>query len=300
MLHAILHGKIRGLFDGIEEGISWRSAYKKYEDFLTASVLGRMAYLPDDSFWKIIKNSSVTSGLPREVGFLDEIEFWPKWTVPSWLSKKFIEPDAYISFDKVDMLVEAKRDDSKSQYLTQWIKQILSLLYKRDLEGGERKPIIYWAIGGLGDTITQQEINRTAEKLQKEVTKKYPNEHIQIAITPWTNLLKTFLELKYFLLEKVSRTSRLINIDNKRNLLRLVNDIIEALRLHNIKEWHFLRELNKYWSDSQIETEAIEYYKRKLSMPTSSSYKLQIFWSVLNKQENNFDYALSYKWIRRS
>lgn len=51
MLHAILHGKIRGLFDDIEEGISWRSAYKKYEDFLTASVLGRMAYLPDDSFW---------------------------------------------------------------------------------------------------------------------------------------------------------------------------------------------------------------------------------------------------------
>ena len=119
MLHAILNGKIRGLFDDIKEGISWRSAYKKYEDFLTASVLGRMAYLPDDSFWKIIKSSSVNNELPQHLGFFDRIEFWPKWAVPSWLSRKtqYIEPDAYISFEEVDMLVEAKRDDSKSQLI---------------------------------------------------------------------------------------------------------------------------------------------------------------------------------------
>ena len=300
MLHAILNGKIRGLFEDIEEGISWRSAYKESEDFLTASVVGRMAYLPDDTFWKIIKNSSVTSGLPRDVGFLAKVEFWPKWTAPSWLSRKFIEPDVYISFEKVDILAEAKKDDSKLQDLTQWMEQIFSLLYKRELEEEEKKPIIYWIIGGMGDALTQQEINCTGQKLQKEVTKKYPDEHIQVAITPWTNLLKTFLELKYFLLENVSRTSRLINIDNKRNILRVVNDIIEALRLHGIKEWHFLIELSKYWSDSEIQTEAFEYYKRKLIMPSSNNYNLQTLWSLMSEQENNFDYALSYKWIRRN
>lgn len=296
MLHAILKGKIRGLFDNIKDGMSWRKAYSTYEDFLTASVIGRMTYLPEDVFWKILSNSSTHSILPQNVGSLNQIEFWPNWAVPPWLSKnsQYREPDAFVVFDEVDIIIEAKRDDSLSQNRSQWKEQILSYLYKRDQDGEEKKPIVFWVLGGMGDSLTQEKVDSELINLNQIIQKTYPKEMINLAITSWGNLLKCVLDLKYFLADEIHRESKLIVSNNRQHIYRISCDIIDALRLHGIKEWHFLTESTLYWADNSFLTTSFDYYAINDDASIDNKIEKNICWNNLYGAENHFDSAI--KW----
>jgi hypothetical protein len=82
MFHAIVHGKVRNNLAGIELGAEWRSLYRQTEDFLTAAVFGRLAYLPSHTLWSIIRHAAGTvapsHNLPQDAGRLLTREFWPR------------------------------------------------------------------------------------------------------------------------------------------------------------------------------------------------------------------------------
>lgn len=296
MLQAILNGKIRGLFDNINDGMSWRKAYSTYEDFLTASVIGRMIYLPEGVLWNLIKRSSLHSLVPEHVGCINQVDFWPKWPVPPWLDRdsQYREPDVFIRFEKIDIIVEAKRNDATAQNIVQWVEQILSFLFKRDTEGERKHPIIYWVLGGMGDTFSQEFVDLERNKLIKLINQKYPQEKIGLAVSSWSNLLSCLLDLQHFLSEEINRPSNLISANGRQHVLRITSDIIEALRIHGIKEWHFLTETIAYWSEKNFSVQSFDYFDTVDIVSYKKNLKKSLFWGKLHNTENNFDDAIRW------
>ena len=158
MLHAILKGKIRGLFNNIQEEVPWRQAYSSYEDFLTASVIGRMIYFPADFFLKIINSSSIYKNHQIfYAGNLEYYEFWPNLLIDEESTNMVLrrQPDVLLKFENVDILIEAKRNDDFLQNYNQWSDQLLFYLKnKENNEVDESNPILFWALGGIGSAHT--------------------------------------------------------------------------------------------------------------------------------------------------
>lgn len=153
MFQAILHSKVGKQFVDLKEGNSWREIYRDYENFLTAGVFGRLIYLPPMPLWEVlIGKDSATSvdKLPEKVGNLQEVKFWPKWNLRKTFSDKFNykEPDVFLSFEDVDLIVEAKRSDiSETQDPKQWAYEQVGYYMNIASEYGTTKQCFLLAIG---------------------------------------------------------------------------------------------------------------------------------------------------------
>ncbi len=143
MIHAILKGKAGHNFKNStqtdhntnerenpfhlvtnKDKLNWRESFKTSEDSLTSMVFGRLFYLPDNILWEIIWKAC---GEPPEIepaGRIKDKEFWPRWKSNENDITKSIEPDLYISFEKFDLIIEAKRYDSKQQDPDQWQREV--------------------------------------------------------------------------------------------------------------------------------------------------------------------------------
>ncbi|MEA2095962.1 MAG: hypothetical protein U9P73_04620 [Candidatus Cloacimonadota bacterium] len=299
MLQAILKGKIRGIFDKIQDGIPWRKAYSTYEDFLTASVVGRMTYLPGDILWRLVKGSSLHSHLYKYVGGLESIEFWPNWPVPDRMKNigTHRQPDVFLKFEEIDMIVEAKRDDSLSQNHIQWSEQILSYLFKRNIEGEENRPIVFWVLGGMGTQLTEEFVNTELTKVMELVNDEYPDENIKLAVSSWGKMLSCLLDLQHFLTEELRGKFPLISPYDRRHILKIIDDIIEALRLHGIKEWRYLSEMAAYWGGQKLSDQSLNLFNSPShSQPQKDEGQLN--WGVLQLATGHFNDGL--KWYGRN
>jgi len=96
------------------------------EDKMTSSVFDNLLHLPDEMLWNIIRNSCYdNSKLPIKVGELINYEFWPHWNKENTGNKNFVEPDLFLSFKEIDIIVEAKLENNK-QGKEQWEKELIS------------------------------------------------------------------------------------------------------------------------------------------------------------------------------
>lgn len=296
MLQAILKGKIRGLFDKIQDGVPWRKAYSTYEDFLTASVVGRMTYLPGDILWRLVKCSSLYCHLKKYAGGLEHVEFWPNWPIRDRMKKvgTHRQPDVFLKFEEINVIVEAKRDDCLSQNHIQWSEEVLSYLFKRNIEGEEKLPIVFWVLGGMGTLLTEQAVTKESQKLIELVNDEYPYERIELAVSPWGNILSCLLDLQHFLTEEQRKDFSLISPYDRRYILRIVDDIIEALRLHGIKEWHFLSEMAAYWEGYTYSDNSLQAFDLLRHSSPRKDNGDQRNWGILNLMAGDFDDGL--KW----
>jgi hypothetical protein len=139
MLQAILKGKVRNLFPEPKEPKDWREFYRSTEDFLTASVFARLSYLPSSDFWQILHDAITPKNrLPENAGKLTDIQFWPHWDIQEG-KKEWCEPDIFIEFEKVNLIIEAKLPSNK-QYAEQWAKEFWA--YQNDVaENKEGKDV---------------------------------------------------------------------------------------------------------------------------------------------------------------
>jgi len=115
-----------------------------------------------------------------------------------------------------------------------------------------------------------------------------------LAVTTWGNLLACLLDLKHFLADEIHRESRLIMSNERQHIFRITSDIIEALRLHGIKEWHFLTESILYWSDNSFLTASFEYYAANSITSIDKKIEEKICWHNLIRAENHFDSAINW------
>lgn len=119
---------------------------KHCEDSLTAAVFSHLLHLPAELFWQILRNACY--GGERLPAYLGEPEVspWPQWKAEGTSNARYVEPDLFIRFPSLDLIVEAKRWDDRMQTRTQWAAELTA--YANEY-GGEKRSVCLIALGGL-------------------------------------------------------------------------------------------------------------------------------------------------------
>ena len=134
----------------------YSSKYNKntYEDPKNSTIFELLLLLPENIIWEILCKSSRTfiKELPSNIGFLESSDFWPKWNSKKTTNISYVEPDIFIRFNKLDIIVEAKVSDYGGQNKKEWEREIQAYYneYSKD-----KKTVVLYAIGGNNDFISE-------------------------------------------------------------------------------------------------------------------------------------------------
>lgn len=123
---------------------------KTNEDPKTSTIFETLLSLPDDIFWHIIRDSSRTfkNKIADDAGTLRTFEFWPKWNPENTSNISYVEPDIFIRFDNLDLIVEAKYSEESGQFREEWEREIQAY---RNEYSNDCKDFYLLAIGGNAD-----------------------------------------------------------------------------------------------------------------------------------------------------
>ena len=215
MLSAILHGKS----GTAEDGTSWRRTFRGSEDLLTAAVWTRVSYLPSALIRELLMSTfPALEELLNAAGEFDRIEFWPRLPAVEASGGRHVEPDALLHFEKLHVIVEAKRDDSELQKLVQWESEIAA--YRESHPPGELVALI--AIGGLGDV---REAALLAPRRQADVAAA----SVPVGATSWANLMG-----------EVAKLAGSPGVPG--HCRRILDDVLRAMELHGFWQRTYLGE----------------------------------------------------------
>ena len=177
------------------------------EDPKTSTIFGTMLAFPDTIIWELIYNSLYNkSDLPENVGKLKYYEFWPHWDHKGTSNTIYVEPDLFLSFEHLDIIIEAKRHDKGGQNYKEWDNELRA--YHNEYTTSTRPPILL-AIGGLDDT--QNEVREIEDFGKHHVYK-----------CSWLQILINVYTMKEHLLSK-----------QEHNLVRLCDTLILGFNMHN-------------------------------------------------------------------
>jgi len=169
------------MISALEEG---KYSIDRKEDIITSCFFDYLFLLPDQMVWDIIHDScNDKKDLPEIAGKIKKYEFWPKWD-SSWTNNEnFVEPDLFIRFEKIDIIIEAKREYN-SQKSEQWEKEIISFIneYDKDVD---KENLFLLAIDGNFDNLEKEKIILKKDKKSFYVFK-----------TKWQMLYETILRLQ--------------------------------------------------------------------------------------------------------
>ena len=238
------------------------------EDKITSSIFDSLLHLPDEMIWKIIKRSCYDySVLPEAAGMLQNYEFWPRWDRENTENQNYVEPDLFLDFENISIIIEAKREYNK-QRKEQLKKEIISYYNKYN------KRVILFAIDGI-ENENNEKINISNDII------------VEIVKTRWTkifyvinNCINETNKLNYLNVNNIIRTLSLIKeymIFNGYSEKKWFNEILEyKFTLNNLKECIFLLKMNSidrerlkdYWFCSMIKKSfiinysTIKYFKK--------------------------------------
>jgi hypothetical protein len=211
MLKAILQNKTKERF-------------QVNEDSLTSSVFQLLAYLPTRMMWRILRRAIQDKSLAKDVGVLEKMEYWSHWDAIHTTNANFVEPDVYLSFEEMDLIVEAKRYDHKQQYRGQWENELQGYC---NLDTEERRTdgqVVLWALGGIHNLKTEEvQIAETTFKVVKST---------------WTMLLNSIQKEKQ-VFEKEKKAKGVNGVG------QILEDLLTSFALHGFFIGNWLEE-NQY------------------------------------------------------
>jgi hypothetical protein len=207
MIHSLLHSKVLDINN---------------EDTITSTIIGTLLHLPDQLLWKMLREACYTSSvLPKDPGELRTYESWPKWAALGTDNSNYVEPDVFLRFSNVDLIIEAKRSDEGRQNDAQWKRELVGYENKY---GSSQVPVILICISGNGSNTA----NETLRINGKERT---------IAKCSWVGLYEVLAE-------------ELENITG--NVRRIVETILNACDQFGIRSYQWL-DARPWVSDYVIE-----------------------------------------------
>lgn len=170
--------------------------------------------LPDNYFWKILRNSTRNdnSSLLEEAGPLLEYKFWPKWNPSGTTNANYVEPDVFFRFEKLDVIIEAKYGEESGQYYDEWEREVIA--YSNEFSK-DFKTVVLFAIGGNSD-------------FKKVVPIKVNDATCYIFKYKWGDLLEQ--------LNKIENDLIVNSTENKSSLNRLILLIKEGFKIMGINE----------------------------------------------------------------
>lgn len=241
MFKAIINSKIRNHLFGGEHGEPWRRRYKECEDFLTASVFARLSYLPPDIFWNLLSTSVVSNHiLPNKTQNLNLIEFWPKWYPDKReLDFYYKEPDVFLSFDELDIIVEAKLRGTQDP--RQLANEFMAYLSRP--EPPPKEQVYLLAIEGIPE-LSRATVQEVEVQVNKVVSSHYDTREIKPHLLgcSWKNLLSVLHEV----------ISKGDNEFSKSGMF-LFNDLMEIFGFHGFRLWYWLEKLGEYVASQPID-----------------------------------------------
>lgn len=224
MLKVLIHNKGNKTDESSDK---LRITFGTNEDSLTASVFQLLAYLPDEKLWQIIQQTLKNDNLPETVGKLENIEFWSKWDATGTTNARFVEPDVFLVFEQLTIIIEAKRYDKNQQSRSQWKNELIA--YENEYLD-DNTNVILWALGGIHD-LEPEPI--TTEKATYKVLK-----------STWTMLLST---IKSKALATITRAEK-----------QLFDDLIEAFAFHGFFVGTWFNEAG--FEKASIQNDSMNYF----------------------------------------
>ncbi len=228
MLHAIDQNKAGRNFS--EKETNWRALFKGSEDSLTSSVFGLLRYLPVELFWQLLKEACYQDEFPKYCGSIEGFEFWSHWDSTDTSNSNFVEPDVFIRFAALDLIVEAKRWDDKQQNSDQWKNELQGYYNEHNAEKGFPKPVFLLALGGL-HSIQNESIVLDNGLLEARVIK-----------CRWLGLLKAIQTMQ----KRLEHSKELLS--SVQSVLHILEDLVLAFRLHDYFTGHWLEEMPTTYS----------------------------------------------------
>lgn len=100
-----------------------RSEFELCEDSKTSTVFEILSLFPNNILWDILcKSAEIKDDI--NPGEFRDIQFWPKWNSFGTSNSQFVEPDVLIEFSELNVIVEAKINNSNPQNESQWQNEI--------------------------------------------------------------------------------------------------------------------------------------------------------------------------------
>lgn len=117
------------------------------EDFITSTVFGLLLTLPDVILISILKNLNLYHHLTmvESCQKLLTYSFWPSWDASGTSNQNRVEPDVYLHFDSVDIIIEVKKGDLGGQWLGQWKNELKAFF---NIQRHSSHPVVLLTLGG--------------------------------------------------------------------------------------------------------------------------------------------------------
>lgn len=205
------------------------------EDSLTSTLFDNLKHLPSDLIWEILKNALKEGQLPTQSGELISISFWDKWDANDTGNSCYVEPDVFLRFENLDLIVEAKRYDSFQQKDDQINNEIIG--YFNEF-GNDEKILYFLQLGGL------QHNDSYLDKIKEAHKGKF-----NMCKTNWT----TFLA-------EIVRRHEILQVNDEvysKAYCRILEDIIHGFELHQFFKKQWLKDLQC----KDIRIESFDYYQ---------------------------------------
>lgn len=151
MLVAITHNKAGRIRIASEQHtLSWRDAFSRSEDLLTAVFFGRFRYLSGSALVFVMARL-IGDQEAETLGELKHVEFWPHLTEVN--ERAWVEPDVLMHFELATVMIEVKPPFGGQQSLDQWRAEITALLAEAKAQSRDVKEKVYFvALGQISST----------------------------------------------------------------------------------------------------------------------------------------------------
>jgi len=209
MLQLIYSNKAGRNFNS-DPQVNWKALFKASEDSFTSSIFGLLLYLPAEQFWDIIINSSQIKPDIEFPGQVIGYEFWPSWKNKNCYR---CEPDIYIEFENLNLIVEAKRWDGEQQLESQWQNELEA--YLESIESD--KSVCLLAAGG----IRNGGVTKISTPDQRQ--------SCPVIQCSWSSLLTQISTLKNQLIKNTEKTPQ--DYTN----LNILKDLVIAFGIHGFQ-----------------------------------------------------------------
>ena len=204
---------------------------------MTSSIFELLITLPHDILWKILSQAAQISQSIEEPGNIESVNFWPHWNPEGTDNKHHVEADVFICFERLNVIIESKKDNTTTQNPKQWKKEFRS--YYNENKRNKDRNIILIAVDG-NDNFNPDEIEIEKGEIGKVFKTSWlklfracvdHQEDINpVHISLIRECFKLLQIIEYQSLEDIMNKNRIETLDSFKEKIKEASEVFFCLR----------------------------------------------------------------------